>query len=238
MVAKEGNVVRDRRVALGFRIGGFLLALCGLLDVVGVFAGQVNGESFMYYTIQTNLLALGLFGLLGVRTILGLRESRTGSAGWFSRLEMVIVVDVLVTLVVFWTLLAPSFDADYLWSFSNLGPHTLTPLACLADYVLFSPAKKLKYKDVFFTCLYPGLYLALVTIAGFSGYVYYWQFDQPWSSAPTPVRFPYFFLDYDRIGAWVLLYANAATAFYLLLGHLFYLVDKKVRRAPLVENLS
>jgi len=44
------------------------------------------------------------------------------------------------------------------------------------------------------------------------------------------VRFPYFFYDFDRIGAVSLVYIGALLVFFLMLGHIFYLFDRKIRK--------
>ena len=100
-------MIQDRRFAFAFRLGACLFAVAGLLKQIGVFGGTISFRSFMYYTIQSNLLAIVLFAYLAVRTARGLREGARGNAGWHPRLGMVCAVDLFVTLAVFWALLAP-----------------------------------------------------------------------------------------------------------------------------------
>ena len=122
---------------------------------------------------KSNLLVVALLAMLVARTAISLRDGDRGSSGCFPRFEMVCAVDVLVTFIVFWALLAGSLEADYLLSFENLAVHTVTPLLCLADYLLFTEPRHLRYRDIYLTCIYPLLYVAFVTIAGFAGHVYY-----------------------------------------------------------------
>ncbi|MDR1838787.1 MAG: hypothetical protein LBQ93_04275 [Treponema sp.] len=100
-------MIRNIRFALAFRLGSCLFAIVGLLKQIGAFSGMVSFRSFMYYTVQSNLLAILLFAFLTVKTIKGLREEIHGNAGWHPRLGMVCAVDLLVTFIVFWTLLVP-----------------------------------------------------------------------------------------------------------------------------------
>jgi hypothetical protein len=113
---------------------------------------------------------------------------------------------------VFWALLAGTVDAAYLRTFENLAIHAITPLLCLADYILFTQARHLKYRDVYYTCAFPLFYVVFAGIAGFAGYVYYHigEIEHPFSSYihMVPVRFPYFFLDFDRIGFMVFAYIH------------------------------
>jgi hypothetical protein len=126
---------------------------------------------------------------------------------------------------------------EYLMSFENIAVHGLTPLLVLADYILFTEARHLKYRDVFYTCIFPLFYVVFTSIAGLAGYVYYYAatFENIWDASPAstaPVRFPYFFLDFDRLGFMVFAYIAGIVAFILLLAHGMYLVDRKIRKAP------
>ena len=227
-------MIKNKRFALGYRLCAFVFATIGLLKQVGVFEGKISLSSFMYYTIQSNLFAAILFAFLAARTATSLREGERGSAGLHSRLGMVCAVDLLVTLVVFWVLLVPEVPASYLWTFDNIAVHTVTPLLCLLDYILFSEPKRLKYRDVYYVCIYPLCYVAFTSIAGLAGYVYYFSgtLSSPLSSAIefTPVRFPYFFLDFDRLGFMAIAYIGAILVFFLLLSHIIYFIDRRVRK--------
>jgi len=173
--------------------------------------------------------------MLAIRTAKSLREEVTGPAGWYPRFEMVCAVNVLVTFIVFWALLAQMLSIEYLMSFENIAVHGLTPLLVLADYILFTKSRHLKYRDVYYTCIFPLFYVVFTSIAGLAGYTYHYiaTFDTPWDAAPAsiaPVRFPYFFLDFDRLGLLVFAYIAGIVAFILLLGHAMYLIDRKVRK--------
>ena len=227
-------MIQNRYFALAFRVIAFLSATAGVMAQIGVFGGTINFSTFMYYTIQSNLLAIVLFAMLSIKTAKSLREGRCGPAGYYPRFEMVCVVNVLVTFIVFWALLATTLSSDYLFSFENIAVHGLTPLLVLADYILFAKARHLKYRDVYFTCVFPVFYVVFTTIAGLAGYVYYYAaaFEHFWEASPAtaPVRFPYFFLDFDRLGLMALAYIAGILAFILLLGHGMYAVDRKVRK--------
>ena len=234
-VRGELIMIQDRRFALYFRLCAFLFAVAGLLKQIGAFGGAINFNSFMYYTIQSNLLAILFFAFLTIRTAKGLREGRKGTAGWHSRLGMVCAVDLLVTLIVFWALLAPQdIDPKYLWTFENMAVHAITPLLCLLDYIFFSNSHRLKYRDVYYICIFPVCYVAFTSISGLMGHVYYYVgvTSGPLSShiETVPVRFPYFFLDYDRLGMMAMVYSGVILIFIIMLGHIFYLIDHKVRK--------
>ncbi|HDR3491435.1 MULTISPECIES: Pr6Pr family membrane protein [Bacillus cereus group] len=228
-------MIRNRVIAVLFRIGSLIFALYGLLSRMGIQSGEMNFKIFMYYTIQSNFLALILFSILTIRTVKGLiNDGKTGSAGYFPRFEMICVIDLLLTLIVYWVLLAPTTftmgGSFYLWKFDNLAVHLITPILCLVDYFLFTESNHLKYRDVYYVLIYPLSYVAFATIAGLMGYVY--------NISPIdgkPVHYAYFFFDYDRIGAKSLVYIGGLIVFFLVLSHIMYLFDKKVYK-PLVVS--
>jgi hypothetical protein len=224
-------MVKNRVVSLLFRIGCLALSMGGVLSMTRLFGEDgLNFSQFMYYTMQSNLLAVVLFAMLVFRTAKGLKQNGVkGKTGYFSRFEMVCAVDLFLTLFVFWVLLAPQLftmgsGVYNLWTFGNIAVHLITPLLCIADYMLFAGTGNLKYRDVYFVLIFPFLYLGFSSAAGFWGNVVY-------NISPTdglPMRFPYFFMDYDRIGAKALLYIIALTVFFLILSHLFYFADQKL----------
>jgi len=232
-------VIKNRNIALAFRLGALLFALAGLMKQIGMFGGIFSLRAFMYYTIQSNLLAVVLFALLSVRTLKSPQGDAGGGVFCHTRFRMVCAVDLLVTMVVFWVLLVPRVDAAYLWTFENIAVHTVTPLLCLADYALFSRPGSLKYRDVYYVCIFPFCYVVFTSVAGVAGYVYRYEGITGGSfsgAAPTvPVRFPYFFIDFDRLGMTVLLYIGGLLAFFLLISHGIYWVDRMVYKR---QNIS
>ena len=223
-------MIHNRRVAAIFRGAAMAFSLVGLLAQMGVFEGHFRIASFMYYTIQSNLLAFILFVILFARTVKGLKQDgEYGEAGYFSRFEMVCTVDLLLTFLVYWVLLVPqsfSMDGDMnLWTFTNLAVHLITPLLCLVDYVLFAQPRRLQYKDVYAVVIYPLAYVLFTSIAGLAGYSY-------GTSAVdgSVTRFPYFFLDFDELGMTVFLYIFALVALFLVISHVMFLVDRKWKK--------
>jgi len=206
-----------------------VLAIAGFLDMLGVFGGELRLGALMFYTMQSNILAIVLFSMLLIRTLVGLRDGRNGSAGYFARFEMVCVSNVMLTFLVYWVLLAPilfTMVGEYsMWTFDNLAVHAFTPLLCLLDYILFTQPRHLKYRDVYCICIFPLAYMVATSVAGLLGYVYFISADDG-----LPVRFPYFFYDFDRIGILSLAYIGAMVLFFLLTGHVFYYVDRRLRK--------
>ena len=144
------------------------------------------------------------------------------------------MIDIMLTMFVFWVLLGPdlfTMNGPFApFQFSSLATHLVTPLLCLLDYILFTDSGHLRYSDVYLVLIYPLVYMVRTSIAGLLGYVYRVNPDC------TPLRFPYFFYDFDRIGAQSLLYIGVLVLFFLLLSHGCYWVDKKVKKPVLIPR--
>lgn len=220
-------MIKNRFAALIYRLFCLLFTLVGLLVHMDILNGNLNLRMFMYYTIQSNLLALAMFAILTAKTIRDIRKNgKLGPAGYYPRFEMVCCIDLLLTLIVYWVMLAPgafSMGTETgLFSFDNLAVHLVVPLLCILDYFLFTTPGHLKYRDVYYVLIYPLFYVLFTTVAGLMGYVYRIS-----SIDGRPVRFPYFFFDWDDVGAKGFLYILVLVAFFLLLSHLLYWLDKK-----------
>lgn len=226
-------MIKNRQIVLIYRCLCFIFILAVLCVHIGIFIGEFSPGSIMYYTVQSNLLALIMFGTLLYKS------TKVSSGGrkyiredYYARFEVVCVMDLLLTLVVYWALLAPNSGSGYnLWNFDNLAVHLITPLMCLADYILFSEWGHMKYRDVYAVLIYPLCYVIFASISGFMGYAY--------GISPVdgkPIHFPYFFLDFDRIGFRASIYIAILIAAFLLFAHTVYIFDKNIKKPVLISE--
>ena len=221
-------MIKNTRAALAFRIAATLIAAAGFLDLLGVFSGSFHPEVLYYYTAQSNILVIALFVILSARTASGNLKGTEQSARCCPRFEMVCTIDILLTFCVFWALLVPYMAGEfYLWTFSNLAVHAITPLLCLLDYILFSERRRLKHRDVYYVAIFPICYVIYSSVAGLAGHVY--GISQ---TDGKPVRFPYFFFDFDRIGALALAYIGGLLIFFFIVGYIFYYLDSRASKTP------
>jgi hypothetical protein len=93
------------------------------------------------------------------------------------------------------------------------------------DYILFSESRRIHYRDVYYVVIFPLCYLAVTSVAGLLGHVYGTSLTDG-----APLRFPYFFYDFDRLGALALAYVGGLILLFLIIGHVFYLIDAKLRK--------
>jgi len=82
-------MIKNRVFALIFRTSAFAVVLINILFDIGVLGADViKPTQPLYYTVQSNILVMILFGLLACKTAIGLRkEGRTGSCGYLPQIS-------------------------------------------------------------------------------------------------------------------------------------------------------
>jgi hypothetical protein len=180
----------------------------------------------LFYTTETNLLVLIMFGILIGRTAASIKGSGiVGPSSYHERLTAIVALAITVTMLVFWLLLAPTFeDPGFLLGYLNLQIHLISPLLILFDFFFFAEPGRFKKQDPWLFALIPLAYFIQATILGFSGYVYT-------SLGKADQHFPYFFIDYYTLGGWVFAYGVAILLFFVGLAYLLFWFDRRRARA-------
>jgi hypothetical protein len=184
----------DRRVALVFRVLAIGVVLWGIGSVSGVFAGRPSGVQFLYYTVLSNLLVLGWFMLLVVRSIRDLATH--GVRGWSSpspRFAAAVMFAITVTMLVYLVVLVPEAFTQNT-GYQPFTPtdnvvHIVTPAFAILDWLLFTPKGRVRDRDPLLWALLPLGYVALAFVYGAAGGVF-----------GGGTRYPYPFMDLDRNG--------------------------------------
>lgn len=216
-------MIHDRRFAFIFRLFAFVFTFSGILDAVGIFKGNFQPAGFVFYTVQSNELGVILFLILVIKT--GIEWNGKGSlgkTGYYPNFELVCVVDLLLTLFVYWIILVPTgfsmSDSFTPWRLNNLVVHLITPLLCLLDYILFVDTRSLKYRYIYGVLIFPLVYtLFTPRLTGNSAY---------------------YFLDYSKFGNRVFLNILLVAGFLLILAHIAYFFDRKVQKPVLPRNIK
>ena len=207
--------IRNRVVALLFRIIVFLGCLCGLYLTSGLAQGAFKPSLFAYYTIQSNLLVLVLFAVLIVRTAANPRTRAVQP-----HLKGAVTMAITVTLLVYHFVLVPQLFAMsteyHLFSLQDTLVHYFVPLATIADWLLFDPKGSYRWFDPLAWLVIPILYFCFAMLrAHLLG-----------PTVTEDLRYPYFFLNLDELG-WSGVLSNAAwmTACFAVLGYVIYGID-------------
>ncbi|MFA5449029.1 MAG: Pr6Pr family membrane protein [Clostridia bacterium] len=229
-------MIKDRLFALIYRLFATVVTIMGILVTVGVFGGITAGaKAFLYYTLQSNMLALALFIYLAARSGYDLiKNGRFGSAGYVPRFEAMVMIAITLTMFVFWGMLAPMAGEmwGYLSSFGNLAVHTFVPVLVIVDYVLFPESGHLTKRDPWLCLIIPLTYFLVSTILGFSGAVTFTGFGG------EATRFPYFFIDFDQQGWFVALWVILLASIFVGLMYLVLYLDKKFKKKQILPRKS
>ncbi|MDO4564003.1 MAG: Pr6Pr family membrane protein [Clostridia bacterium] len=211
--------ISNKHLSAGFKA---LIAVCawaGILIQCGVFSGDMDFSMLRYYTLVSNVLIACYFSVACVRAI-------KGGATLLPDLKGALIMGITVTGLVFHTMLSHiSFNMGSTQTVANQLLHTVTPLLCVADWLLFDEKGRYTKLSPLKWVIIPDIYFVFATIYGFtSGATFY-----------DGSRFPYFFIDYDRLGAGkVMLYVVGLNLAFVALGYVFVLIDhmfnKKTRR--------
>ena len=216
-------MVKNRKIALWYRIIAFVVSVVGVIFAVEIFHKGFNPTSLLYYTLQSNILVCIWFGVLTIKTMrVYIKNGKSGPCEFYPRASATVLFSIMVTFVIFWTLLAPIIPkAEMLLNPMSLGVHFITPLLMLADYIMFSTAGKLKKRDIAWFVAVPLIYFIQAMILGLCGVMY--------STAHSPklYHFPYPFMDYTIIGWWMMLSIPLIIVLLVAGGYLFLYLDKR-----------
>ncbi len=189
-----------------------LLLVGNLLGILlNVFDGGSVIQSLSYFTIQSNILVFCFFLYL-------LFQKETSD--FVENLKGGVLISIMITFIVYHTLLAPFFDYNPPF-LNNFLVHTFTPLLVLLDYFLFDPKGKLEYKSIPFWLLVPIFYFIYANIYALLGGVFEYE--------DSVSRYPYFFMNPDSIG-WlgVIFYVLGISVFVSLISTGYVYLDKLI----------
>jgi hypothetical protein len=98
----KNKITNSKIVVLIFRIVCFIVAIFGLLTIIGIFKNNVSPILFLTYTVQSNVVTIAFFGILIVKTIFYKpNEKLKYQYGFFPRISSIISLDIFVTMLVF-----------------------------------------------------------------------------------------------------------------------------------------
>jgi len=164
------------RLFVGFLawIGIIIRFIVGVFDVMG---GEdplsYFGNSFSYYTFQTNLM-VAIW--LTIAIIRGEQEKRP--LIMHPIIHGAICLYITTTFLIFTIFLSASYQPTGLEIISNLLMHYVVPIAFIIEWVISEMQIKYKYQYLFYYAVYPFSYVVYTVIRGFfTGFYPYYFFD-------------------------------------------------------------
>lgn len=125
-----------------------------------------NGlRNLKYFTVQSNILAAVVAGIILVRT-----KGREEPGRVLYLMKLVATAAVFVTFSVVAFFFGPLYGHLHFYNGSNLWFHLIVPVVCIADFLLTEQSRDVRKRDVFFSAippfLYGSVYLANILING------------------------------------------------------------------------
>lgn len=197
-----------------YRLILVILGLYGLY--LNLFSLNANiWEMLHYFTILSNILVIGFFILLLIK--------HTKNKD-YPKLKGAITMAITVTFLIFHFMLRPTmFDmtnSSYsLYSPANLLMHYIIPIMTIFDWLLFDTKGRYSKYDPLFWLIIPFTYFIIMTINGLCGYTF-----------KAGGHYPYFFMDWDKLGIKVLLYVLIIIIAFTILGYIYYGIDQLLKK--------
>ncbi len=174
----------DARFVRWYRLGFALLTLAAIVYQFSVGARRVEfvpANFFSFFTIQSNLIAAGVFLYLAPRP-----RSDTDSPGEIDLLRGAAVAFMTTTFIVYGLLLSGYEDAlQTSEPWVNTVLHKIFPLVVIGDWLIDRPATRIPFRSALIWAAYPLLYLVYSLTRG-----------------PVVDWYPYPFLDPDQAGGY------------------------------------
>jgi len=202
--------MQKKKISLYFKLFLALASLAGVGIQLGIFAGVWNPMAFRMFTILSNLFCAAYF--LGA-FFSGLRGKGPFCPAW----KGACLLSISLTGLVAAFLLKNAVNFHTATGISMLLLHVVVPVGTVLDWLLFDEKGRWSRFAPVWWLVPPYLYFAYILISA--------AHMQP----DAPGRFPYYFLNYERLGVGrMLLIAAVLTALFLALGCFYRWLDARL----------
>lgn len=220
-----------RPLALIFRVAAVFAIAAGIVRISDLFSGDPTWTTFLFYTVQSNVLCLVWMLLLAVWTARDLvRDGTRGTSTPSARISGGVMMAITVTMLIYLIVLVPSDfvqAGDYVpFTLTDNLIHVITPCLLIADWLLFVCKGAFRWVDPLLWALIPGAYL-----------VFAFTFSALGGEFGAGVSYPYPFMDVDALGlAAVALWIAGLAAALVAVGYVFVIADRMLGAAATRER--
>ena len=203
------------------------------LGLVAIFASFGIFDDYTmfrwgFYVHFTNLSNYFCIAIMAAQLVQTAKKKEDSYATTVPVLKFIGVLAILLTFVVFNTLLAGARDPQLNWRVGSLLAHVVLPIMFVADWFLFRERGKVKWYYPIACVGFPMAYLLFIFIQAVI-----LKFDTsiliPGTS--TPLIYPYFFVNLETQGVGgVAKWAALLFAAFMAVGYLLYGIDKLLKR--------
>ena len=221
-------MIKNRNAQLIFYTVYCTLGIVGSIASLGIFDDikTFRWDFYVYFTNISNFLCLGVMFAALVETV---KKKDDGYVCAAPLLKFIGMLGILLTFIVFNTMLAGAADRDpqLNWRIGSLLFHVLLPIMYVADWFLFYERKKCKWYYPLASIGFPLAYVLFLLIQAVI-----LNFDSSIltpTGAKTPLIYPYFFVNLETQGPMVLVWIVALAAVFAAVGYAFYGLDRWIK---------
>lgn len=180
---------------------------------VGEGPNDITWEFLKYYTNLSNYFVFAVSVIVLTDNV---KRVYAGEKEGYNRkiitLKFMTTVMILVTFLVYISLLGEPFTADFWRNLGNLSYHVVAPLMFIIDYFLFEEKRSVSIFAPLLSLIIPLAYVCYVFILG---------------AAIENFEYPYFFLDVNDLGyGGVMVWVVILVAIFTVLGYLLWLYNR------------
>lgn len=217
--------INNKKITVLYRTLFLVLCSYGLALNLGITKGQFNTNILWFYTILSNLACLIYILMCQVKTINLWNSTDAFSTTAFPRFKGAITLCITVTFLIYHFLLVPNafaMDPEFsIYSLSNILVHYVIPIMIILDWLLFDVKGRVQIFDPLMWLSLPLIYFVVMTLRG----------KIVGTILIAESKYPYFFMDFDVLGFWVVLRnVGVLIVFFILLGYLVKFIDSLLGR--------
>ena len=220
-------MIKNRTAQLIFYTVYCTLGLVGCVACLGIFdnVNLFRWDFYVYFTNISNFLCIGVMLAALVETAKKKDNSFVKAA---PALKFIGMLGILLTFLVFNIMLAgeEGRDPQLNWRIGSLAFHVVLPIMYIADWFLFYERKKCKWYYPLLSVGFPFAYAVFLLI-----HAAILRFDSsiltPTPGSTTPLIYPYFFVNLDKLGVpGVLMWIAIISIAFVAMGFAFFGLDK------------
>ena len=205
------------------------LGLVGIFASFGIFDDYTmfRWDFYVHFTNLSNYFCIGIMAAQLVQTAKKKEDSYVTTA---PLLKFIGVLAILLTFVVFNTLLAGAADRDpqLNWRVGSLLAHVFLPILFVGDWFLFRERGKVKW---YYPIASAGFPLAYMTFIFIQAAILKFDTSILIPGSNTPLIYPYFFVNLETQGvAGVAKWAVLMFVAFMAVGFVFYGIDRLLKR--------
>ena len=205
------------------------LGLVAIFASFGIFDDYTmfRWDFYVHFTNLSNFFCIGIMAAQLVQTAKKRGDSYITTA---PLLKFIGVLAILLTFVVFNTLLAgaPDRDPQLNWRIGSLLCHVFLPILFVGDWFLFRERGKVKW---YYPIAAAGFPLAYMTFILIQAVILKFDTSILIPGSNTPLIYPYFFVNLETQGvAGVAKWAALMFMAFMIVGFVFYGIDRILQR--------